>query len=80
MRLEENRMVQIININELPQYKICQLIDIAGFTVDFKSSYIRLYDKRNPKADKYSSLEFRTLFEAIRAIEPYIKDKYKFVA
>jgi hypothetical protein len=73
-------MVRVINLTETPQYRLCQIIDLAGFKTDIKSSGIRLYDKKNPKADEYSSLEFKSLFEAIRAVEPYIKDRFKFVA
>lgn len=72
--------VQTINITSLPQYKLCQLIDLAGFNVDIGRLCIRLYDKINPKADKYSELEFKSIIEAVKAVQPYVKDRYKFVA
>ena len=72
--------IQTINISHLETYKLCQLIDLAGFKTIIGKSYIRLEDKNNTNADKYSDLTFKTLIEAARAVQPYIMNKFKLVA
>jgi hypothetical protein len=75
-----SNQIQEINISELETYKLCQLIDLAGFKTIIGKSYIRLEDKKNTNADKYSDLTFRTIVEAARAIQPYIVNQFKIVA
>ena len=62
----------VINFDETQSYKIKQLIDIAGFNSITDKHGITLIDKNKPDADKYADLRFRTLREAIRAIQPYL--------
>ena len=72
--------IKEINISELETYKMYQLIDLAGFKAIIGRCYIRLEDKNNTNADEYSDLTFRTLIEAVKAIQPYIINSFKLVA
>jgi hypothetical protein len=72
--------IQEVSISTLETYKLCQLIDLAGFKTIIGRSYIRLEDKNNTNADKYSDLTFNTLIEATRAVQPYIVNQFKIVA
>jgi hypothetical protein len=69
-----------VRLRDQQQYKLCQLIDLAGFTTIINKQNVTLIDKTNRNADQYSDLCFKTLFEAIQAVAPYLKSKYKFIA
>ena len=70
----------VLNIRHLRREKMMQLIDLAGFKTEIYNRYISLIDKESRDADKYSDLTFESLYEAIRAVEPYLKNQFKFVA
>jgi hypothetical protein len=71
--------VQIINITKLEKFKLCQLIDLAGFKTIINRRTVTLIDKKNTKADEYSDLTFESLYEAVRAVGEYLSNQYKFV-
>jgi hypothetical protein len=69
----------VINYNEVPTYKIKQLIDLAGFNVVTTERGVHLYDKSYPNMD-YADLSFRNLKEAVKTIDPYLQRiKFKII-
>jgi hypothetical protein len=72
--------VAVIEIKQLQRDKIIQFIDLAGFRIEIYNRYIALIDKKSRDADKYSDLTFTSLDEAIKAVAPYLKNQFKFVA
>lgn len=79
-----NKQVEIINIKQEKAKRLIDIISTAGFNTKFitvcERTYIRLEDKNNTNADEYSDLTFRTLIEAVKAIQPYIINSFKLVA
>lgn len=72
--------VAVVEIKQLQRDKLIQFIDLAGFRVEIYNRYIALFDKKSRVADKYSDLTFTSLDEAIKAVAPYLKNQFKFVA
>lgn len=68
-----------VNIKHLQQHKICQLIDLAGFSTKITGKHVTLMDKNNDKAYLFSDLTYNSLYDAAIAIEPYLKNQYKFI-
>lgn len=69
-----------INIKQLRDGKLVQLLDLAGFGVVIKARYVELIDKKSEDACKYSDLVFKSLYEAVMAVEPYLRNNYRIVA
>lgn len=69
-----------INIKQLRDGKLIQLLDIAGFSVVMRDRSIELIDKKSEDACKYSDLVFSSLYDAVMAVEPYLKNNYRIVA
>lgn len=69
-----------INIKQLRDGKLVQLLDLAGFGVVIKERCVELIDKKSVDACKYSDLVFKNLYEAVMAVEPYLKNNYRIVA
>jgi len=73
-------IVEEIKVSQTQNHIIKKLIDLAGFNTVTNQFCVILTDKKNPNADKYSDLTFKTLYEAAKAIEPYICNQFRFVA
>jgi hypothetical protein len=71
--------VKVIKLSELKADDLKQFIDVAGFNTINSNHGFDLVDKKNPNADIYADLRFRTLFEAFRAVQTYITG-FRFVA
>lgn len=71
--------VKTINIKQINENNLCRLIDIAGFKTIFNKNKVTLIDKLNPNSEEYSDLEFKDIYEATKAISPYINKLFRLV-
>lgn len=64
--------ITVLNYDEVPEHRIKQLLDLAGFNTVVVNRGFALIDKNTPEAYKYAELQFRTLREAVEALQPYL--------
>lgn len=69
----------VINYNNLKDYEIKRLIDLAGFKIITETRGFTLVDKNSNNADSYAELRFLSLIEAIKTVQPYLK-QFRLVA
>lgn len=74
------RDIIVIDIKQLRDGKLVQLLDLAGFGVVMKDRSVALIDKKSEDACKYSDLEFKSLYDAVIAVEPYLRNEFRIVA
>lgn len=61
-----------VKLKETSDFKIRNILELAGFKSKVADGYVTLTDIKSPNADKYANLSFRSLTEAVRAVHEYI--------